>query len=219
MSFTFISNYQASDNIINGCVAVNSGQLGLSEQGSVASDYTTTQVGLWTLFPDKPTRNFISADTNSVPLQILLPAITNTLNNTTNAFFGCVLFIYNTGSTQSIAIYDPDTTTVYKTLLPGQYIELVAYSLTSPSWVITEFSNPLASNTLQQTYDNSTPAATIQLNMVNPNGPVIIFNDSANTTTVLFSIEGNAGGNPDGNPMFNVQNLNAGTNTKMQLVV
>ena len=144
-SFTTTPNYMINTlTKSSSVVEVKNGQLGLSEIGSVGvgSTYTTGQA-LWTLFPDKPTRYFITADNNSVNLIILLPLTSASATlPATSAHDGCILLIYNNGTTKSLVIQNNGGTALM-TITPGNYAEFIAYTGVGNNWVIM---NPLNGN-------------------------------------------------------------------------
>ena len=123
---------------MQGIVAVNGGQLGLTQFGQITSDYGSTQVSLWTLFPDKPSRYVINASANSVPFQLLMPVITSNQNDSINAHIGFVASIYNSG-TQVIKMYDSTGSTLITTIQPNTMSSIMANQ--SSTWL--EISNTI----------------------------------------------------------------------------
>ena len=194
MSVTTNTNYPSSVYTEQGLVEVQGGQLGLFENQAVVSSYGATAVALWTLFPDRPTRYFVDASANVGNLTVTLPVISNT--NYSDAHPGFIAYIYNNGGSNNLIVKDSTATTTYKTLLPGTYVEIMAYAPAN-SWIVTINDNTLTAQTLQQTYNISNPA-TIEINTTN--GPLLVYNDNAQDAQPIFQVEGNNGsGSPTDN--------------------
>ena len=83
-----------------------------------------------------PSKHFIDASTNVGTLNVKLPATISTPTSATiyDAHDGSTIFIYNVGTTNSIALYDSTGTTLIQTIPTGNSAELVAYSSGANKW-------------------------------------------------------------------------------------
>lgn len=170
---------------IGGDISVGRGQLGLTAVDTLTSDIT-----LWTEYPERPSK-YIFTNTSGATRIVTLPPV-GTLNN--EAQIGNdVMIINSSASTNNIQVNNSSAVTIL-TIPPDNSAEIVS-SNEALTWTTFIDSNSIGSTDLQGAYDNGN-----SINLAS-NNPVDI-NNVGDANTDILNISGSS-------DYLNVKNITA----------